>query len=246
MKPASQPSRTEIVLVLLMTALLLGGIYFVLKSDAVVTTESETETVETADEGDESAEGQDETCEQASGAEIAAACEPREQARFEVSRLEGQGELALMFSDEIAEQVWLIFRAHKCESENVTVYTRRDHPESLVVSRCERVSQPKKEGQEDVLEREYKIMVVVREDRIYELANASEYGFMNASGSVGYVTDMNADGHLELWLYGRVCECDGLKEGETCECEGTKIVEHFEGELRPYTSELNAKRATRD
>lgn len=172
---------------------------------------------------------------------------PPGEAVFLTDVIKGKQSLYKYISRQQANEAWKIFKKHKCESSVLIVYFKEGAAEKLVVFDCKRVLQPKTSEYEEVIDIEFPIMVSAGNSGVHELSNLLDYGFMYGTGELKAVTDLNHNGHVELWLDGSVCECDGeYEENEPCECAGTSVVENIDGRLRVYRPASAVKRAPRD
>jgi hypothetical protein len=146
-----------------------------------------------------------------------------------------QKELANVVPSIAASKVWSMLKRHKCESHLLTVYYSPRSSSELVVSDCYRLIEPANGQDNAIYEIPFPVMVSIEGTEVNELSNLPEFGFMYDTGELKDVTDINHNGHLELWLEGAICECDGdYLPTEPCDCVGTTILENFGGKLRVY------------
>jgi hypothetical protein len=141
---------------------------------------------------------------------------------FDSDILTSKGELsAFLKSPRLTSKLSATLSKHKCKASVFTAYTNTLSKKFLLVSDCNAESE--NDGTS-----EFPIMFVVSGGELVELENLSEFGFMYGNGKLKYVTDLDKNGRLELWLEGDISECDGDDE---CNPSGTTVVEELSGKL---------------
>lgn len=136
-------------------------------------------------------------------------------AAFDKLTVSGKEDLNKQLSSRLSEQVQNMVSKHGCETFPLDVYHKQGTDEKIIQTSC---------FDQKNTANEYPVTFVSTSVSIRELAEMYRYGFMYQSGVLKAVTDINNNGHLELWLEGAICECDG-EDNEPCDCTGTTVVE---------------------
>jgi hypothetical protein len=130
---------------------------------------------------------------------------------FDEVQVEGLDGLSKILSHELDVQVRDILAEQPCKPATFYVYRKPGKQETIIETDC-------------MVGDEYPMILAATRDSIHELKELDRFGFMYQSGELKAVTDINGDGHSELWLEGDVCECDG-EDNESCDCARTTVVE---------------------
>ena len=131
-----------------------------------------------------------------------------------------------------AARVVAMFHASGCSKPAMTLYAKPGRPRMVLASDCLHLVAPAAGNEPERREIEYGMMMVIDGDDVQRLAKLDQFAFMYESGRLFAVTDLDHDGHLELWLSGTVYECG---EGEDrCDSEGETVIEEADGAVREF------------
>ena len=119
-----------------------------------------------------------------------------------------------------------VMAAYKCTEGDVDVFTSpdTDNPMSVAVLPCTATTT------------NYGVVIKVTSAGATPIYNPESYGFMYASGRVLGVSDVDANGHLEIWVTGTVYEGDDSEESQDIPSDGVAALEEhlLLGSLQPY------------
>jgi len=112
-----------------------------------------------------------------------------------------------------------VMAAYKCTEGDVDVFTSpdTDKPVSVAVLPCT--------SNKD----NYGVVIKVTSAGATPIYNLESYGFMYASGRVLGVSDVDANGHLEIWVTGTVYEGDDSEESQDIPSDGVVALEEHGG-----------------
>jgi hypothetical protein len=124
------------------------------------------------------------------------------------------------FVKTIADQTTLdVMAAYPCTEGDVDVFTSpdTDKPVSVAVLPCTSSND------------NYGVVIKVTSAGATPIYNLESYGFMYASGRVLGVSDVDANGHLEIWVTGTVYEGDDSEESQDIPSDGVAALEEHGG-----------------
>lgn len=109
--------------------------------------------------------------------------------------------------------------AYSCPEGDVEVYTSPDteNPVSLAVLPCQW-------GAGD-----YRVLIKLTPSGAELIYNLAHFGFMYSSGRIVGVSDVDGNGHLEIWARGTVHEGDDSEESQQIDAEGLVALEELGG-----------------
>jgi hypothetical protein len=109
--------------------------------------------------------------------------------------------------------------AHGCSEGDVDVFTSPDteNPVSLAVLPC-------RWGESD-----YGVAIKFTKAGPALIHNLAHYGFMHDSGRIVGVSDVDGNGHLEIWVTGTVHEGDDSEESQDVASDGQIALEEYGG-----------------
>jgi hypothetical protein len=124
------------------------------------------------------------------------------------------------FVKKIADRSILdMMAAYSCPEGDVEVFTSPDteNPVSLAVLPCQW-------GAGD-----YRVVIKLTPSGAELIYNLAHFGFMYESGRIVGVSDVDANGHLEIWVSGTVYEGDDSEESQDIPSEGLVTLEELGG-----------------
>lgn len=131
-----------------------------------------------------------------------------------------------------ATRIAALFRGSGCKISGMTLYAKPGLRRKLLTSDCQHRVAPASPDQPEQREIEFPMMTVIEGDSVRRLANMDQFAFMYETGHLFAVTDLDRNGHLELWIAGTIYECG---EGDDpCDSEGGRVVEEFDGAVRDF------------
>ena len=125
-----------------------------------------------------------------------------------------------------------LFRGSGCKMSSMTLHAKPGPRRKLPTSDCQYRVAPASPDQPEQRGIEFPMMTVLEGDSAQRLANMDLFAFMYETGQLFAVTDLDRNGHLELWIAGTIYECG---EGDDpCDSEGERVVEEFDGAVRDF------------
>lgn len=124
------------------------------------------------------------------------------------------------FVKTISEQSILdLMAAYKCHEGDVDVFTSpdTDNPVSLAVLPCTSTMG------------HYSLTIKFTKSGATPIYNLEAYGFMYESGRFVGVSDVDGNGHLEIWVTGTVYEGDDSEESQEIVSDGEVALEEYGG-----------------